>query len=385
MELNAAFTQFRAILIQKLCRLQERDQFVEVVMILVVGMLWGLYNPHQVAQQLGVSPKNLYTTLNLMSAGAWRRLLETMMREAARERLRRYAAGSDATKSRLQATLSIDDSVVKRFGQVLSYIWSWYSGQAKQVVRGQDLVGIVLRVGGEIIPLSLVWVSKTGRGPTSKPEVLIRELERLKAYFAGAGIDLTALGISFDSWWLSQDVSEQLSALGFAKQVIAAKRSTILEDREGRAALGEREQQAVLRTGWGQPRAAQRLRGQNPTLGPVAIIMFHHPRSKTFAVVCPGRALRSCEGLRIWLNHAAVETFWKRLKSWLGLGQMQRSGRRGAWGELCLRVLGYFLAQRMYVPEAQTLAQLTHWLRRQSTFAQLINKHFQLDLGGCSC
>ena len=74
MELNAAINQFRAILTQKLCRKQEREQFVAVVMILLVGMLWGLYNPHQVAQQLGVPPQELYATLNLMSAGAWRRL-----------------------------------------------------------------------------------------------------------------------------------------------------------------------------------------------------------------------------------------------------------------------------------------------------------------------
>ena len=247
-------------------------------------------------------------------------------------------------------------------------------------MQGQDLVGIVLRIGGEIIPLSLVWVSKTGRGPTSKPEVLIRELAQLKAYFAEEGIDLTALGISLDSWWLSQPVSEQLSALGFDKQVIAAKRSTVLEDQEGRAALGERKKQAVLRDGWGQSREAQRLRGKNPTLGTVVAIMFHHPRSKAFAVLCPGRALRTCEGLRIWANHAAVETYWKRLKRWLGLGQMQMRGGGGAWGELCLRVLAYIFAQRMLGPEARTLAQLTHWLGRHSTFAQLINEHFQLEL-----
>ena len=201
----------------------------------------------------------------------------------------------------------------------------------------------MLRIGSEIIPLSLVWVSKTGRGPTSKPEVLLRELEQLKAYVAEQGSDLTALGVSLHSWWLSQDVSAKLSALGFDQQVIAAKRSTVLEDKEGCVSLGARKQQAGLQDGWGRPREAQRLRGKNPTRGKVVAIMFHHPRSKMFVVICAERPLRSCEGLRIWSNHAAVETFWKRLKRWLGLGQMQRRGRRGAWGELCLRVLGYFL------------------------------------------
>ncbi len=120
MELPNAIKQFRAILTQKLCRKQERTEFVEVIMVLLVGMLWGLYNPHQVAQQLGVSPQELYATLNRLSATEWRRLLDEMMLERALARLRPYAQGSAATKSRRQASLSIDDSVVKRYGKLLS-------------------------------------------------------------------------------------------------------------------------------------------------------------------------------------------------------------------------------------------------------------------------
>ncbi len=380
MELHDAITQFRAILMQKLCRKQERDEFVEIVLVLLVGMLWGLYNPHQVAQQLGVSPKELYATLNQMSAAQWRKLLETMMLEHALGKLQKYEHSSASTRSRLHASVSVDDSVVKRLGQTISYVWSWYSGQAKRVVRGQDLVGIVLRIDSEIIPLRLVFVSKQGRGPTSKPEVVVNEMAQLKGYFAGHGIDLTQLGVSLDSWWVGQEMSSQLAALGFSKQVMAAKRSLILEKTEGRASLGEWKKVAELRSGWGQPREAQRLHGASPRLGKIAVIMFDHPRSKTFAVICAARRLRSCEGLRIWTNHHAVETFWKRLKSWLGLGKMQSRGRRGAWMEVCLRVLAYFFAQDIFGRTASTLAQLTNWLRRQSTFADLIDEHFQLDL-----
>ena len=384
MELPDAINQFRAILTQKLCRKQERNDFVEVVMVLLVGMLWGLFNPHQVAQQLGVSPKELYATLHSLSAASWRRLLDEMMVERALDRLRHYEQASRSTKSRRQASLSIDDSVVKRYGKLLSYVWPCYSGQVKHVVRGQDVVGIVLRIGSEIIPLRLAFVSKQGRGPTTKPALLIREMEQLKAYFAGHGIDLTELGVSLDSWWINQGVSAELARLGFVKQVIAAKRSLVLESREGRASLGERKKHAVLTTGWGQPREGQRVRGANPSLGQMAAIMFDHRRSKTFAVICPSRLLRTCEGLRIWANHQAVETFWKRLKKWLGLGQMQSRGRRGAWAELSLRIVAYFLALDLFGANGTTLAQLTHWLRRQGTFAELINEHVQLDLCGCS-
>ena len=67
-----------------------------------------------------------------------------------------------------------------------------------QVVRGQDLVGIVLKIEGQIIPLRLVWVSKQGSGATSQPEVLVREMEWLCAYFAEEMIELRNVGVSLD-------------------------------------------------------------------------------------------------------------------------------------------------------------------------------------------
>lgn len=382
MELKEALQQFRAILLQQLCRKQERQAFVKVILILLVGMLWGLYNPHQVAQQLGINPGEFYATLQSLSATQWRQLLETIMRERALARLQHYQQRSAATRSRLHATLAVDDSVVRRLGRSLSYLWSWYSGQFHQVVRGQDLVGIVLHVEGEIIPLALVWVSKQGSGPTSKPEVLLQELARLKDYFAQHGIDLTDLGLSFDSWWLSADLAAALSDLGFDKQVMAAKASLRLADKSGNQTLGERATAAELSSGWGHQRPAQRLCGDNPKLGRIVVVLFAHPRSSTFGVVCLGRRLRTCEAVRLWEAHHAVETFWKRLKHYLGLGRMQGRGRRGAWAELCLRVLAYFLAGLLGAPQDISLAQLLHALRRQGTFAELIAEHFHDASGG---
>ncbi|MCI0421456.1 MAG: hypothetical protein L0312_19905 [Acidobacteria bacterium] len=194
MELREVIKQFRAIVLPHLVRKQERCEFVEIVLVLLVGLLCGLYNPHQIAHELGCAPGTFYRALHRLSASQWRRLLESIMCARARERLQQFEPRSEAARSRLQATVAIDDSVVKRLGEALSYVWRWYSGQFKQVVRGQDLVGIVLHIGHETIPLALVWVSKQGSGPTSKPEVLLKEISRLKDYFAAHGIESGAVG-----------------------------------------------------------------------------------------------------------------------------------------------------------------------------------------------
>lgn len=52
MNLANMITQYRIILTSHLSRGAERTAFVEVVMILLVGILYGLYDPHQVAEEL---------------------------------------------------------------------------------------------------------------------------------------------------------------------------------------------------------------------------------------------------------------------------------------------------------------------------------------------
>src|SRR5438105_715746 len=317
MELKQQLDYYQGILLQKLSRVQEKEEIVEIMLILAMGMLAGLYNPHQVAQQLEINPKELYQKLKAMSLYHWRVLLESMMMDVAIERLKQYQESSPATQSRRQATLSVDDSLVKRLGKAISYVWSWYSGQIHQVTKGQDLLGIVLKIGKEIIPLKLVLVSKQGNQETDKPGLLLKAMTALKASFLQAGIDITNLGVSFDSWWLAEDISEELNEIGFHKQVICAKSVTQLKIGTVKKSVTELFFDAKLTPGWGHTTPARRLKGTNPKLGKVVVVLFNIQRSNAFAIIMPATPLRTCEALRIWLNHPGVETFWKRLKHWL--------------------------------------------------------------------
>lgn len=279
MELKEQLTFYRGILLQKLGRVQEKEEIVEVMLILAVGMLVGLYNPHQVAQQLSVNPREFYEKLKLMSVYQIRKILNEMMMDVAIERLKKYQELSAASRSRREASIAVDDSLIKRLGETLSYVWSWYSGQIHQVTTGQDLLGIVLKIDNEIIPLRLSLVSKQGNKNTEKPELLIKELSALKASFLQAGIDITILGISFDSWWLSADISDKLAELGFHKQVICAKSVTQLKIGKVKKSVTEYFFDTQLKAGWGHTTPAHRLKGINPKLGKVVVILFNVLRS----------------------------------------------------------------------------------------------------------
>ena len=88
---------------------------------------------------------------------------------------------------------------------------------------------------------------------------------------------------------MGEDLSEKLADLGFDKQVFAAKTIHLLRVGKAQKNLGAWREEKELAQGWGRPRAAFRLKGEHPTLGKVAVIFFRHPRSKSFAVICPAR------------------------------------------------------------------------------------------------
>ena len=136
-------------------------------------------------------------------------LLRFMVKQAV-EYLKPVLHKSAATQSRAGMTLSIDNSVIDRFGKLLKCTWSWFSGRHHDVVRGQDLLGIVLTINHMALPLHLLFCPKQGRYNTNKADLFIFMLSRLKTEFALAGIDITKIPLTMDSWFVSQPLRTRL-------------------------------------------------------------------------------------------------------------------------------------------------------------------------------
>src|SRR2546429_5667674 len=107
-------------------------------------------------------------------------LIRFMVKQAV-ENLKPVLDKSAATRSRAGMTLSIDNSVMDRFGTLLRWTWSWLSGRYHKVIRGQDFLGIVLTVHHIAVPLHLLFCPKQGRYNTNTADVFIFMLTRLKA------------------------------------------------------------------------------------------------------------------------------------------------------------------------------------------------------------
>ena len=144
----------------------------ETLMVLAVAHLFGFYNPKQLADFLEVPHQQFYTVLKDWSVYQVKKMLLCFMVKQAAEKLKPVMSKSAATRSRAGTTLSIDNSVIDRFGNLLRCTWSWYSGRYHKVIRGQDLLGIVFTIGHIALPLHLLFCPKQGRYHTTKADSL---------------------------------------------------------------------------------------------------------------------------------------------------------------------------------------------------------------------
>src|SRR5690242_18972567 len=90
-----------------------------------------------------VPHQQIYTELKDWSVYHVKKMLLRFMVKQAAEKLKAVMSQSAATRSRAGTTLSIDNSVMDRCGNLLRRTWSWFSGRYHKVIRGQDLTLLV--------------------------------------------------------------------------------------------------------------------------------------------------------------------------------------------------------------------------------------------------
>ncbi|MEE1551138.1 MAG: hypothetical protein V1244_05885, partial [Nitrospinaceae bacterium] len=363
--MDAAFTWFFVLFHQEFRR--GNIEAFQTLMGLSLAHFFGCYNPKQFADFLSIPHQRLYEQLKTFSLYSLKEMLLNFMVHQAVEKLKPVLAQSAATQSRAGITLSVDNSVIDRFGRLLRCTYSWYSGRWKKVVNGQDLLGIVLTLHGVVIPLHLLFCAKQGRANTNKPDLLIAMLTRLKEGFAQEGIDLTAFPLTLDSWFVSQELRERLEQLGFTRIVLAGKGNyTFTMKKEKRAATAWKKILPLHHDQWGLDLPALRLPADSPTFGKVVLFFFQKSTTRTYYLIDFSRPfLRGAEIWHIWKQHQAIEQFWKILKSVLHIKDMQLTDQ-GLYTALLIKVIAYLLALRWKTHKAFSKETLTQLMRKIS-------------------
>jgi len=352
----------------------------ETLMVLAVAHVFGFYNPKQLADFLEVPHQQFYTVLKEWSVYQVKKMLLHFMVKQAAEKLKPVMSKSAATRSRAGTTLSIDNSVMDRFGKLLRCTWSWYSGRYHKVIRGQDLLGIVFTIHHIAFPVHVLLCPKQGRYHTTKADVLLFMLTQLKTAFLREGIDITQLPLTMDSASVSQELRERLHQLGFSQIIIAGKGNDVFTiDEKKQDALTWKKERTLESPKWGIDVPSCRLWGYSPTFGSLILFFFRKSTTRSYYLMnFSQRSLRGAEIWHIWKQHHIIECFWKSMKSIFQIRSMQLQGD-GLYTALLIKVFAYLLALRLQaqgVFSKLTITEIMRKLRREEDLRDFLVTHF---------
>jgi len=352
----------------------------EVLMVLAVANLFGFYNPKQLADFLDVPHQKFYAELKTWSIYHVKKMLLRFMVKQASEKLKPIMNKSEATRSRAGISLSIDNSVMDRFGKLIRCSYNWYSGRHRKVIQGQDLLGIILTINQVAFPIHLLFCPKQGRYHTKKADLLIFMLQQLKDEFHREGVDITALPLTFDSGYVSQELRNRLHGLGFSKILIAGKGNYVftIEDQKWDASTWKKI--LVLdEPKWGIDVPSYRTWAYSPTFGLLILLFFRKSTTRSFYLMNFSQVpLRGAEIWHIWKQHHVIECFWKIMKSIFHIRSMQLQGD-GLYTALLIKVMAYLLAMRLQAEGVffkLTITEIMRKLRREADLRDFLETHF---------
>jgi hypothetical protein len=358
----------------------------EVLMAWAFAHFFGFYHPEQWADFLDIPPQKLSGQFKEWSVYDLKAMLLRFMVQQAVEHLTPVVTKSAATLSRAGVTWSVDNSVMDRLGKLLRCPWSWYSGRGHDVVRGQDLLGIVFTINPSALPLHGLFCSKQGRYHTNKADVLIAMLSRLQVECYREGMDMTKIPLTMDAWFVSQPLRERLWRWGFTTIIIAGNSNDPLTiDGKKQDATHWKKDLVLHDPTWGIDVPFCRVRAQSPTCG--TIILFFFQKSTTRSSYLMTLSQASMRGAEIWhigQQQHLIECFWKILKAICQIRSMQWQGN-GLYTAVLIKVFAYMLALRLQAHRpfsTLTITQIMRTLSREHDWGALLTAHFHLPFLG---
>lgn len=381
-ELGACLEKLEPVLAEQ----WSRKDWVELVLLLALGVLCGAWNPHQVCQILGLPIGETYAELGTVSPYYWRKLLQDVLYAQALPLLRERQGKSAATRSRDGWVLAVDDMVILRFATKLGMVWKWWSGHVKGVQKGQNLIALLLIVGDRILPLDVQMVSKQGSEVSTKPEIHQEMLDEAERRFGDAGIAMSQFKITGDSAYLNQWTVDLCDAMRVAG-VFRGKGSYVFEI-EGQRQRASRWKEAFasrLVQGWGCEEEVYRVEARSPTFGKVILVFFRPKKgsSRIEYLVVVGRPLRACEAMRAYHLHHWIEEFWQILRSVLQVEATSLWGRAGALAGVGIKIVAFLLLTEVQQGLKKlrrfshlTLHQLVHVCPKFVDMRAFLREHF---------
>jgi hypothetical protein len=280
----------------------------------------------------------------------------------------RYAASkSEATRSRWQWTWVGDDSVFKKYGDQLSLVGTWWSGQEHRVLSGIDgvlLVGVI-GDGKLVVPVDFAIRRPDPTGPGApcrdKLHWLQGMLDGRVAAFRRRGVALPPPMIVADSWFSDSKLMRHVATTHEGTFLVEGKSTYTFALPDGHQVKGSDLQQPSK---WPWRESPQvpgvryvRLRATSPAYGAVTIIIVHEPGVELYYLLCLETDISGPRLIRAWKRRYWIEYCFRTLKHLLATGACQVQSEDAYYGHLVLRLMGCLVL--FYTSRVISKGQLT--------------------------
>jgi hypothetical protein len=188
-------------------RLRRQQQLLGKIVGVMCPPLFGCRTNAELCRVRG-SDKNLPSRLlGALTKPSWLQRLRRLGVEVLVPLWRYAASASAATRSRWQWTWVADDSVFKKYGDLLGLVGTWWSGQEHRVLSGIDGVLLVVVIGNGklVVPVDFAirWPDPTGPGGPCPDKLCWVQsmLDGRVAAFRRRGVALPPPVVVADSWF----------------------------------------------------------------------------------------------------------------------------------------------------------------------------------------
>jgi hypothetical protein len=208
---------------------------------------------------------------------------------------RHVVTTSPATHCRWQWTWVGDDSVFKKYGEPLSLVGTWWSGQEHRVLSGMDgvLLVVVIGEGKLVVPVDFAIrrTDPTGPGAPCRDKLywLQSMLDGRVVAFRRRGVNLSPPIVVADSWFGDSKLMRHVVTTHQATLLVEGKSSYVFTLPDGRQVKGDDLQH---QHDWPWRDSTQipgvryaRLRATSPTYGAVTLLVVSEPREAQFYVL----------------------------------------------------------------------------------------------------
>ena len=266
---------------------------------------------------------------------------------------RHTASASAATRSRWKWTWVADDSVFKKYGDQLSLVGTWWSGQEHRVLSGIDgvLLVVVIGDGKLVVPVDFAIRRPDPTGPGGPCRDKLRwvqvMLDGRVAALRRRGVVLPPPLVVADSWFSDSKLMRHVAMTHQGTFLVEGKSTYVFTLPDGRQVKGEDLQH---QRDWPWRDSPQvpgvryvRLRATSPTYGAVTLIVVDEHGEDQFYVMCLATAISGPRLIRAWKRRHWIEHCFRTLKHLLATGACQVHSEEAYYGHLVLRLMGCFV------------------------------------------